>query len=202
MMAPADDFSPLWEDSSQHVMAAPSHTHFMEKRAQLWEAQAWVFLFSSGPKAISSNKMSLGSATAWPSNHTWLWLHLLMGEKWVFYTTAISAGVDRAKTLNPLFNLLDQFSSTYAPLCKCRIITGYSHFILIFPHKKKREIIDESRLWPLCPFNRWAVMTQSARFTEAALTSRLNFSKHLIVYQQLASRHGGYPERACVQGLA
>lgn len=37
-------------------------------------------------------------------------------------------------------------------------------------------------------------MTQSARFTEAALTSRLNFSKHLIVYQQLASRRGEYPE--------
>lgn len=43
--------------------------------------QASLFLFSSGPKAISNNKMSLGSATTWPSNHTWLWIHLLMGEK-------------------------------------------------------------------------------------------------------------------------
>lgn len=113
-----------------------------------------LFFFSARPRAISSNKMSWSSATMWPSNNTWLWLHLLMGEKWVFYITVVSVGVDRAKTLNPLFNLLDQFSSTYTPLRKCRIITGYLHFILIFTHKKKRrEIIDKTRRRPLCPFN-------------------------------------------------
>lgn len=56
----------------------------------------------------------------------------------MFYITAIPAGVDRAKTLNPLFNLLDQFSSTYIPLRKCGIITGFAHFILIFIHQKKK----------------------------------------------------------------
>ncbi len=121
------------------------------------QSQNLFIFFSFGLRAISSNKMSWSSATMWPSNNTWLWLHLLMGEKWVFYITVISVGVDRAKTLNPLFNLLDQFSSTYTPLRKCRIITGYLHFILIFTHKKKkREIIDKSRRRPLCPFNRRA----------------------------------------------
>lgn len=70
----------------------------------------------------------------WPFNDTLQWLHLLMGEKLVFYVTVIPVGLDRAKTLNPLFNLLDQFSSTYTPLRKCRIITGYLHFILILVH--------------------------------------------------------------------
>lgn len=37
------------------------------------------------------------------------------------------------------------------------------------------------------PSTEGPVMTQSARFTEAALTFRLNFSKRLIVYQQLTS---------------
>lgn len=129
----------------------------------------------------------------------------------MFYITIVSVGVDRAKTLNPLFNLLDQFSSTYTPLSKCRIITGYLHFILIFTHKKKREIIDRSGRRPLCPFNRRPVLTQSVRFTETALTFRLNLSKRLIVYQQLTScleergkklkKKSKCPERVCVQGL-
>lgn len=106
----------------------------------------------------------------------------------MFYITVISVGVDRAKTLNPLFNLLDQFSSTYTPLRKCRIITGYLHFILIFTHKKKREkSLTRADDGLFVPPTDEAVMTQSARFTEAALTFRLNFSKRLIVYQQLTS---------------
>lgn len=137
--------------------------------------------------AISSNKMSWSSATMWPSNNTWLWLHLLMGEKWVFYITVISVGVDRAKTLNPLTNLLDQFSSTYTPLRKCRIITGYLHFILIFTHKKREKSLTSAGDGLFVPSTDEAVMTQSAGFTEAALTFRLNFSKRLIVYQQLTS---------------
>lgn len=130
--------------------------------------------------AISRNKMSQSSATMWPSNNTWLWIHLLMGEKWVFYTTVISAGVDRAKTLNPLSNLLDQFSSTYTPLRKCRIITGYLHFILIFTHKKgEKKSLTREDGGPFVPSTDGPVMTHSATFTEAALSFRLNFSKRL-----------------------
>lgn len=105
----------------------------------------------------------------------------------MFYITVISVGVDRAKTLNPLFNLLDQFSSTYTPLRKCRIITGYLHFILIFTHKKREKSLTSAGDSLFVPSTDEAVMTQSAGFTEAALTFRLNFSKRLIVYQQLTS---------------
>lgn len=104
----------------------------------------------------------------------------------MFYITAISVRVDRAKTLNPLFNLLDQFSPTYTPLSKCRIITGYSHFSLIFTHKKEKSL-TRADYGLFVPSTDEPVMTQSARFTEAALTFRLNFSKHLIVYQKLTS---------------
>lgn len=115
--------------------------HLVEKLSQFYPESRKISLFflSSGLSAISSNKMSWSSSTMWPSNNTWLWLHLLMGEKRVFYVTIVSVGVDGAKTLNPLFSLLDQFSSTYTPLRKCRIITGYLHFILIFTRKKKRK---------------------------------------------------------------
>lgn len=177
-------------------MAASPHTHLVENCLN-FICRATI---SMGLTAISCNKMSLGSATMWPSNNTWLWLHLLMGEKWVFYITAISVRVDRAKTLNPLFNLLDQFSSTYTPLSKCRIITGYSHFTLIFTHKKEKSL---TRVYYglFVPSTDEPVMTQSARFTEAALTFRLNFSKHLIVYQQLTSCLGECHEWVCVRGL-
>lgn len=137
-------------------MALSPHTFSGNCLNFIHTAKISLIFFSSGLRAISTNKMSWSTATMWPSNNTWLWLHLLMGEKWVFYITVISVGVDRAKTLNPLFNLLDQFSSTYTPLRKCRIITGYLHFILIFTHTQKREIIDKSRRRPLCPFNRRA----------------------------------------------
>lgn len=122
-----------------------------------------------------------------------------MGEKWVFYITAISVRVDRAKTLNPLFNLLDQFSSTYIPLRKCRIITGFSHFILIFIHKKKEKSLTRADWGLFVTPPDGTVMTQSARFTEAALTFRLIFSKHLIVYQQLTSCLGEDPAWMCAR---
>lgn len=94
--------------------------------------------------------------------------HLLMVEKWVFYTTFILAGVDRAKTLNPLFNLLDQFSSTYTPLRKCRIITGYIHFILKFTHTKNLWRVQMSGLF-VHPMEEPAA-TQSASYTNARPT--------------------------------
>lgn len=112
----------------------------------------------------------------------------------MFYITVISVRVDRAKTLNPLFNLLDQFSSTYTPLRKCRIITGYLHFILIFTHNKREKSSTGAADGLFVPAADEAVMTQSAGFTEAALTSRLNLSKHLIVYQQLTPRLAECPE--------
>lgn len=126
-----------------HNMWRQFHRTHLERNGLEFNYRAKIspFFPSSGLRAISTNKMSWSSATMWPSNNTWLWLHLLMGEKWVFYITVISVRVDRAKTLNPPpFNLLDQFSSTYTPLRKCRIITGYLHFILIFTHKKKKSL--------------------------------------------------------------
>lgn len=53
----------------------------------------------------------------------------------------------RAKTLNPLFNWLDQFSSTHIPLHERPVMTGYVHFILKFT-QKRRGINRERRREP------------------------------------------------------
>lgn len=86
-----------------HNMWRQFHRTHLERNGLQFNCRAKIspFFPSSGLRAISTNKMSWSSATMWPSNNTWLWLHLLMGEKWVFYITVISVRVDRAKTLNP-----------------------------------------------------------------------------------------------------
>lgn len=88
-----------------HNMWRQFHCTHLERNGLEFNYRAKIspLFFSSGLRAISTNKMSWSSATMWPSNNTWLWLHLLMGEKWVFYITVISVRVDRAKTLNPPF---------------------------------------------------------------------------------------------------
>lgn len=54
-------------------------------------------------------------------------------------------------------------------------------------HSQKEEIIDKPHGGLFVPSADKPVMTQTATFTEVALTFRLNFSKCLIVYQQLTS---------------
>lgn len=74
-----------------------------------------------------------------------------------------------------------------------RLLTFY--FDIYSQKKKKREkSLTRADDGLFVPSADEPVMTQSAGFTEAALTFRLNYSKRLIVYQQLTSCLGECPE--------
>lgn len=67
------------------------------------------------------------------------------GQMSVLYNSRFVGPSIRAKTLNPLFNWLDQFSSTHIPLQHSRIMTGYIHFILKFTRKQTANKSEAAR---------------------------------------------------------
>lgn len=101
-------------------------------------------LFSAGVCAwtiIASQTHARG--TMRPSNNTVSSAN--GGQMSVLYNSRFVGPSIRAKTLNPLFNCLDQFSSTHIPLQHSRIMTGYIHFILKFTRKQTANKSEAAR---------------------------------------------------------
>lgn len=133
-------------------------------------AELKIFILRPGHYRLSNVFVNV-PGTMRPSNNT-----ANGGRTSVSYNGRFVVPSIRAKTLNPLFNSLDQFSSTHIPLQHSRIMTGYIHFILKFAQK---QTANKSEMAFLPISGRVLVVTRSA---SAALTSRLN-QPTLIVYQ-------------------
>lgn len=97
-------------------------------------------LFSAG---VYARAIIASQTRARPSNNTVSSAN--GGQMSVLYNSRFVGPSIRAKTLNPLFNWLDQFSSTHIPLQHSRIMTGYIHFILTFTRMQTANKSEEAR---------------------------------------------------------